>query len=285
MMNPALMNQRFIPGVNGAQNVMPVLANGQMPAPAALSGNARGSVRMPQVPQQRINMGGEGLMRIGMAGMGASNQGPMAQFGAMGDMYGQLMDYNRAREMDEFAIREAQALEQQRRQELQAKLAREAEEDKKDESTDREKLENANEIERLESILKDLETTNLTGPFAGGIGNYIDGSGFRGEEAAKRTAKRKILSELQVNATLAFTAQTKGAITDREMALFQTPVPKLTEDETVWIEWLKPQLEVLKQLQANGITNEAAKMQGIDPTTFNNGEITFDPATGKFSDE
>ena len=69
------------------------------------------------------------------------------------------------------------------------------------------------------------------------------------------------------------------------MALFQTPVPKLTEDETVWIEWLKPQLEVLKQLQANGITNEAAKMKGIDPTTFNNGEITFDPATGKFSDE
>ena len=281
MMNPALMNSRMVGGMPnlGYDMGQPVLANGQMPAPAALSGNARGSVRMPQVPQQRINMGGEGLMRIGMAGMGASNQGPMGQFGAMGDMYGQLMDYNRAREMDEFTIREAQALEEQRRQELQAKLAREAEKDKKDEPTDREKLENANEIERLEGILNDLDTTNLTGPFAGGIGNYIDGSGFRGDEAAKRTAKRKILSELQVNATLAFTAQTKGAITDREMALFQTPVPKLTEDETVWIMWINERLEILKQLQANGITNEAAKMQGIDPTNFDDDQYIIEEVT------
>ena len=280
-MNPALMNRRgFVP--QGYQ-VAPALSPNAQSQPGALSGNARGSVKMPMYPQnQKIGLG-EALMRIGTSGLGQSaTGGGLGVYNAMGQTYGNIMDYNRAREMDEYAIREAQALEQQRRLDLQRKMAVE---DNKDEPTDREKLENANEIERLESILKDLETTNLTGPFAGGIGNYIDGSGFRGEEAAKRTAKRKILSELQVNATLAFTAQTKGAITDREMALFQTPVPKLTEDETVWIEWLKPQLEVLKQLQANGITNEAAKMKGIDPTTFNNGEITFDPATGKFSDE
>ena len=63
------------------------------------------------------------------------------------------------------------------------------------------------------------------------------------------------------------------------MALFQTPVPKLTEDETVWIEWLKPQLEVLKQLQANGITNEAAKMQGIDPTNFDDDQYIIEEVT------
>ena len=263
-MNAILMNQRgFVPQAN---QMAPVLSpTAMMPQPGALSGNARGSIRMPQMPQnQRINMGGEGLMRIGGAGIGASADGGLAAINAMTNTYGDIMDYNRAREMDEYAIREAQALEQQRRLDLQRKMAVE---DNKDEPTDREKLENANEIERLESILKDLETTNLTGPFAGGIGNYIDGSGFRGEEAAKRTAKRKILSELQVNATLAFTAQTKGAITEMEMRLFLEPSPNKWRDERVWLDWINMRIDAINRVKGRMQSGETVPFYSGNQST------------------
>ena len=255
----------------------PVLVNPTQPparpkpalvAPSApATGNARGSARgvgFPTIPNNRINMMTEGLMRIGGAGLAAGDDG-LATYGAMLGQYGNLQDMNRQYDMDRYNAELAQAQEEQRRKELQARMAASAAKSSKpgDQVTDKEKLEGAAEIARLEGIMQDLQTMNLTGPWAGGIGNKLDGSGVMGEEAAKKTAKRKILAELQVNATLAFTAQTKGAITDREMALFQTPVPKLTEDETVWIEWLKPQLEILKQLQQNGITDEAAEQQGL----------------------
>lgn len=241
----------------------PALMNPAQPVPMTpalqqqqgATGNARGSSRMPN---QRINMGGEGLIRIGAAGLGAMQQGGNAQLAAMGGAYGDIMDYNRAREMEEYKLQQEQQLAEQRRQDLLRKMNSGGKKPEKPEKAD------GTEIARLEGILKDLKSENLTGPFAGTVGNYLDRSGVGNPKLA---AKRLILSELQVNATLAYTAQTKGAITDREMALFQTPVPKLTDDEQVWIDWLEPQLEVLKQLQQNGITDEAAKQQGITPTS------------------
>lgn len=50
------------------------------------------------------------------------------------------------------------------------------------------------------------------------------------------------------------------------MEFFKKPIPQITDDEGLWIAWLEPQLEVLKQLQQNGITDEAAKQQGITPS-------------------
>lgn len=243
----------------------PALMNPAQPVPMipalqqqGATGNARGSSR---IPNQRINMAGEGLIRIGAAGMGAAQQGGLAQMAAMGGAYGDIMDYNRAREMEEYKLAEEQRLAEQRRQDLLRKM------NSTNKSKDPETSKNDDtEIARLEGILDDLRNDpNLTGPVAGSLGNKLDRSGL-GDP--KRAAKRLILSELQVNATLAYTAQTKGAITDREMALFQTPVPKLTDDEQVWIDWLEPQLEVLKQLQQNGITDEAAKQQGITPKSI-----------------
>lgn len=261
----------------------PALANGPMPQQPALqgaTGNARQSARMPMIPNNKIVMGKEGLLRIGGAMMDGALDG--RGFSAGIQEYGNIMDYNRAQDMERYQEEEARRLEEQRRQDLMRKMSGKPS-DKKDEPTDKEKLEGAAEIARLEGIMQDLQTMNLTGPWAGGFGNKLDGSGVMGEEAAKKTAKRKILAELQVNATLAFTAQTKGAITDREMALFQTPVPKLTEDETVWIEWLKPQLEILKQLQQNGITDEAAKQQGL-PTSNSSpsGDVSVDDLVNQY---
>ena len=247
-------------GRTPANQGQPVLAQGQpqqQPALQGATGNARGSSRMPMIPNQRIGMN-EALMRIGTSGLGQSaNSGALGVLNAMGNTYGQIQDYNRDREMEQYQAEEDRRLEEQRRQDLLRKMNAPKKEDEPEKTDD-------TEIARLEGLLNDLRNDpNLTGPIAGGIGNKLDRSGF-GDP--KRAAKRLILSELQVNATLAYTAQTKGAITDREMALFQTPVPKLTDDEQVWIDWLEPQLEILKQLQKNGITDEAAKQQGIIPS-------------------
>lgn len=230
-------------------------------SPAQLSkytANARNSYNMPPIPNNQIDMMSEGLIRMGGAGLGTAEDGPLAQWSAMTGAYGDIKDYNRAREMEQYQAEEARMLEEQRRQDLLRKLnaAKKEDEPKKADDT---------EIARLEGLLNDLKTDpNMTGPVAGRAQQALDRSGLGNP---KRAAKRLILSELQVNATLAYTAQTKGAITDREMALFQTPVPKLTDDEQVWIAWLEPQLEILKQLQQNGITDEAAAQQGITPST------------------
>ena len=236
-MNPALMNQRnFVP--QGYQYGSGALSpTAMVPAPAALSGNARGSVRMPQVPQQRINMGGEGLMRIGMAGMGASNQGPMAQFGAMGDMYGQLMDYNRAREMDEFAIREAQALEEQRRQDLQAKLQRE-----QTPETDREAVSDLRVgIAKLAEAKKELEANkNLTGVGVKDLISRAIGKTI-GDDAE---AVRLFLEEIRLDSIMRRVAETKGAISNAETALFGKQAPTMNAQENVWIAWIDRQMQM-----------------------------------------
>ena len=230
---------------------------GQQPVLAGATGNARGSNRMPQIPNNRIGLG-EAMMRIGGAGLGQSaNGGGNAVYNSMMNQYGQIQDYNRQADMERMKIEEERMLEEQRRQDLLRKMNSSKKEDEPEKADD-------TEIARLEGLLNDLRNDpNLTGPIAGRAQNALDRSGL-GDPS--RAAKRLILSELQVNATLAYTAQTKGAITDREMALFQTPVPKLTDDEQVWISWLEPQLEILKQLQQNGITDEAAKQQGITPS-------------------
>ena len=245
----------FNPGP-GVLQQNPQMMMGQQPVLAGATGNARGSNRTPMYPSQQVGLG-EAMMRIGGNVVGASQDGGLAAFQAGTQSYGDIMDYNRQRELEQYQYEQEQKLAEQRRQDLLRKLNAPKKEDEPEKADD-------TEIARLEGLLNDLRNDpNLTGPIAGRAQNALDRSGF-GDP--KRAAKRLILSELQVNATLAYTAQTKGAITDREMALFQTPVPKLTDDEQVWISWLEPQLEILKQLQQNGITDEAAKQQGITPS-------------------
>ena len=248
----------------------PVLTNPnqpQAPNPPALSmspyGNARGSSRTPQIPSQQINMGGEGLMRIGAAGLGAGAQGPLAQMGAMGNMYGGLMDYNRQREMEAFNVEEGRRVEEQRRADIMRRLnARNgAAADKKDKDAP----DHTREITNLTSSLEALKRGGLTGWIDGKARAALDRAGisiagFGGDTT--KAAERLILEELSVFATLEFTAKTKGAITDREMALFQRPVPQITDDEDVWINWIEPRLEILNQVHQNGVSNERAAQDG-----------------------
>ena len=95
---------------------------GQQPILAGATGNARGSNRMPQIPNNRIGLG-EAMMRIGGAGLGQSaNGGGNAVYGSMMNQYGQIQDYNRQADMERMKIEEERMLEEQRRQDLLRKM-------------------------------------------------------------------------------------------------------------------------------------------------------------------
>jgi hypothetical protein len=72
-------------------------------------------------------------------------------------------------------------------------------------------------------------------------------AGFFGADEA---ANNKLLQGLTVDETLLNTAKTKGAISNAEMALFKSPIPKATDDrEKVWKPWIEKRLEVLSKLE------------------------------------
>lgn len=63
-------------------------------------------------------------------------------------------------------------------------------------------------------------------------------------------ANNKLLQGLAVDEQLLNTAKTKGAISEKEMALFASPIPAMTDDrETVWKPWLNERRAVLQKLK------------------------------------
>lgn len=243
----------------------PALSNPAQPQPQApalsaastgATGNARGSSRMPN---QKIGLG-EAMMRMGGATMAASSQGALAGLGAMTDSYGQIQDYNRAREMEAFEIEEARrkaiADRQARAQAAAAKA------NKGDPSENLIRMQAS--YDQMSEALTALKKDNLTGPFAGRLGAWLDASGFRdyysgNEEGAKRAYMRSILANIQVDDTLLKTANTKGAISDQEMDLFKSPLPKITQDEGYWRLYITERMDVLSKVIAfeRGLSNGA----------------------------
>ena len=249
----------------------PVLANPMQPtapAPAlqGATGNRRMSARMPQMPNNRIPMGSEGLMRIGGAGLAANNQGALATLGAMANQYGAIQDYNRAADMEAYQQEVLRANEEEARRQLALKMQQDAA--AKDAKDKKDPADVSREIVNMQSALEALKDKQLTGAWdANYVKQWLDRSGIKipfleyGADVEK-AANRLLLQELAVFATLEFTSKTKGAISDREMALFRKPIPKITDDEQLWIDWITPRLEILLQVQQNGVSNEKAAEGG-----------------------
>jgi hypothetical protein len=125
---------------------------------------------------------------------------------------------------------------------------------------DREELENANEkikkVERLEKLLS--KQGGVTGFFDNTVQSLIDSQRVDSEATARNIA-RKELMDLAVDQTLLKTAQTKGAISDQEMALFQKGIPSLYAQEPEWVSWLGKVKDTQKRL--------IAKIQETSPTS------------------
>ena len=234
----------------------PVLATGPQPLQPALSGptgNARGSSRMPQYPNNKINMMGEGLMRMGGSALSAINDGPVAQLGAMFNTYGDVRDYNRAQDLAQYQAEEDRRLEEQRRQDLLRKVSGSG--GNKGAGDPEAVGEVRSAIAKLQSA-RDMFTndpdSSLTGFNWTAIASRLTGRAVGNEDEAKRL----FLQEVRLDSVMQRVAQTKGAISNAEMQLFASQAPTLDSNDVVWKAWLDRQLllqkKILNRLQ-NGI--------------------------------
>lgn len=252
----------------------PALSNPAQPQPQApalsvpskgATGNARGSSRMPN---QKIGLG-EAMMRMGGATMAASSQGALAGLGAMTDSYGQIQDYNRAREMEAFQIEEARRKAIADRQaRAQAAAAKADKGDPEASAKARLSLQNA------DAVLQGFDD------FDGvtGWGYWFNQTWDRLTGNERENIRLKINS-MKVDRVLANIAQTKGAISEKEMDIFMSDQPAWTASEDIWRKWVtdyRNALLVMNTNLANGTTVGSSNKNDIP---------TFDPATGKFSDE
>lgn len=119
--------------------------------------------------------------------------------------------------------------------------------------------ESAQETEQIQQQLRDSEASirefqeldaalaegGLTGPMDAMIGK-LERMGIK--EGGKKPSYRLRLEKLKVNEGLANIAKTKGAISDREMKLFLSPAPSLTDDESVWRDWIKSKMMMEQEL-------------------------------------
>jgi len=208
-------------------------------------GNMRGSTRLPAVPRQKINMMGEGNMRMAGAGLGAlgANMTGNEAIAAAAQEYGAMKDYNRQAEAD------ALALEEDRRLAMDERIA-------DNPPATNEELQVASDgLEELNDMIAALEKGGLTGPLDGTVKAWLDESGisdkFIGDnQGANRAYWRQRLENYRVSEALKLVAQTKGAISEREMDLFLKPVPStaMTTEET-WLIHLRKRQAIAIKLQ------------------------------------
>ena len=59
----------------------------------------------------------------------------------------------------------------------------------------------------------------------------------------------KLLEKLRVDDTLLRIAQTKGAISNKEMDLFLSPSPDLNDQETVWMQWIDDRMQAIQAVR------------------------------------
>lgn len=122
---------------------------------------------------------------------------------------------------------------------------------------------------------------------------------------AKGAADNLALQEITVDETLLKTANTKGAISNQEMDLFKSPMPKPWADPELWMAQATKRLQVLDKIEAfqqsqiakgqdpaAGITGKpmgssqaapnAAKYQPVDEAAVRSAGLVFDPAYEHF---
>ena len=268
MVNPILnpqdpMNPRAAILTNPTQpnNLQPAL---QMPTPG---GNARQSTRVPNIQPRLVDMRTEGNMRIGGAIMAASSLGGNEAINAGIQEYAGIQDYNRRAEDDAFALEEA------RRQAIQDRI--DASTKINPPQTDEQAFQVNNGIQELSDMIGMLEEGGMTGPYDGIVQAWLDEKGvtdavFGGAAGAKRAYYRQLLEGYRVNEALEFVSKTKGAISEKEMKLFLSPLPVTagTTEET-WLMHLREKKRIALKLKAY------MERQNGGTTPSGGGDFTF----------
>jgi len=214
------------------------------------SGTATGNKRdQTQMAIPRIGMA-EKLMRIGGAITGASTQGLSAAMAAGSGAYGQLQDEERR----------LSQVEQQNQMSMLSKLQamnKKTAQQEKQETEDREMFTQTQSRSTRQSFLaKRLgqEGNNVTGRYDGTVRAFTDEM-----LGNPRSHLRLQLEKEAVDAALVSVAQTKGAISNREMELFLMPIPRVAKNqESTWIAWLEMQSAL-----------NSIKAKRLDPSNLN----------------
>lgn len=221
---------------------VPVQPQQQQPA-ALITGNARGSMKPPaalSIPNQRIPMG-EALMRIGGAGVAASGQGGLAAIGAATNAYGQVQDANRQAEMEAFAIEEA------RRKSIADRMAASA--SKSGSAGTGDAAQNAKALVSLQNANAVLQGFD---DYDGVTGwNYWFNQKLDQVTGSERENIRLKINSMKVDRVLANIAQTKGAISEKEMDIFMSDQPAWTADEEIWRKWVTDYRDALLTMHTN----------------------------------
>lgn len=248
------------------------VSSGARQTPTNNTGNARRS----GMPDMRIGRM-EHLGRIGAAMLGSAGDGLLASMGAGGEAMNAVNDENRNAEMAEYKNSERLRLEKAK---LAALAARRGKGGKGDKTNPYGSV--GAQAAQFNEIIAALKSDpNMTGLFAGSAGQFLDRSGY-GD--ANRANLRLQMAGIALDEQLLYTAETKGAITDREMAMFREPIPRMTDTEKLWIAWLEPRAAVLNQLANNGVSDDARAAGGQatgSATDFNPADYTVVEITEK----
>lgn len=197
-------------------------------------------IRAKKLADSRRN---EMLIRVGGAIAGGARQGGLAAMSAGAQEYGAIQDQNRLNQMSMLS-------------KLQGMNKPTAQQEKQS-AEDRELFTNTTAMSTRQSFLaKKLaqEGDNVTGFFDGTVKSLYDNA-----VGNPRSELRLQLEAEAVNAALVSVAQTKGAISNREMELFLSPIPRVGKNqESTWIAWLEMQSAL-----------NAIKAKRLDPSNLN----------------
>ena len=232
---------------------------------SAVSSNARGSM----MPYAKIDRN-EALIRIGGAMVGGSSQGYTNALKAATSEYGNIQDANRVSETAAFNKAEATRLAEERIAALKAKGSGKA--------NDKETFSNvSSQLNSFQSGLDAIAQSKAEGGNLTGVGgifkSFIDN--YTGSPDA---ARRLLLSRLKVDDALLRVAETKGAISNKEMDLFLQPAPKNFQDEKIWVDWINERMVALRNVQnrlnGNVVINESEQSYRYRAPTSRNTTIS-----------
>ena len=197
----------------------------------------------------------EMLIRIGGAGQANSHLGGNRQIADATGMYGNIMDYNRGQALAKYKTDMAAS-------KANAKQIR----------ADQDYIGTIDQsLGDMDKALVGIKDGGVTGIFDGTLKSWWDSA--VGNQAAKT---RLLLQKLKVDDTLLRIAQTKGAISNKEMDLFMSPAPSVGFDqENIWAQWINERKVALQRIKARltgnqqVVNNQQASTNQVNSFTSN----------------
>ena len=220
---------------NGANQ--PILNSGYLSQPEAQTMKRRDRQDLTKGVKYPEDIGlSEMLIRIGGAGQANGHLGGNRQIADATGMYGNIMDYNRGQALAKYKTDATTA-------KANAKQIR----------ADQDYLGNIDQsLGDMDKALAGLKSvdgnifTGVTGLWDGTVGSFLDS--MTGDPKA---TTRLLLQKLKVDDTLLRIAQTKGAISNKEMDLFMSPAPKVGFDnEEIWKTWINERKVALQRIKS-----------------------------------